>query len=123
MMSTMFGELYVKSAKLVAEPEDPVTERGPVPAPAGTVAVISLFESMVKAVGTSLNRTFVTLAKPVPAILTTRPAAPPDGSNREMAGTSGLSEKVNPAKSKQTPANATLGRRTLRRPTRAGAWS
>jgi hypothetical protein len=94
--------LTTKSVALVAVPAGVVTLIGPVCAPFGTVAVILVGESTVKAADLLLNFTSVAPVKPVPLIVTTVPASPNVGENDVIVGgapavtvkLSGLEESV-----------------------------
>jgi hypothetical protein len=80
----------VKEVALVADPDGAVTAIGPVVAPAGTVATISVVVLELTAPVTPLNLTVFWLAvplNPVPAIRTETPAGPPPG-EKSMTETS-----------------------------------
>ena len=77
----------MKFAELVAVLADIVTTViGPVVAPVGTVAMISVVELVVKLASTPLNRTFVGLIKFVPVMVTIVPDPPLPGENELMVG-------------------------------------
>ena len=59
---------------------------GPVVAPVGTVAIISVVELVVKLASTPLNRTAVGLIKFVPVMVTAVPDPPAPGENVLMVG-------------------------------------
>jgi hypothetical protein len=76
----------VKIAALVILPEGVVTDIGPLVAPLGTVATISVVELSVKFALTPLNRTAEGLIKFVPVIVTLVPATPLAGVKPVMVG-------------------------------------
>ena len=59
---------------------------GPVVAPAGTVAIISVVELVVKLASVPLNRTALGLIKFVPVMVTVVPETPEPGENALMVG-------------------------------------
>jgi hypothetical protein len=77
-----------RTVKLVLEMVTPleVTLIGPVPAPAGTVVVITVAFDAVILAGTPLNVTTGVPVKFVPVIVTVAPTAPLEGLNPEMVG-------------------------------------
>src|SRR6266567_1160927 len=78
--------LTLKLAGLQATPTGVVTEMGPVSAPFGTVAVILVSETTVKAAPTPLNRTTNAPVKARPVMLTDFPTLPDVGDVPVMAG-------------------------------------
>src|SRR5207247_652506 len=77
----------VKVLALVAVPPDVVTLSGPVVAPAGTVAWITVVDVTVKVVAlVPLNRTAVTPVKFVPLMVTFAPTGPLVGEKLVMVG-------------------------------------
>ena len=79
-------EITVKFAALVAVPLLVVTVILPVVAPAGTVAVIWVSESMLPEAVTPLNLRPVVVAKPVPVMTTVSPTCPEVGENDVIVG-------------------------------------
>jgi hypothetical protein len=77
----------VKLVALVAVPPGVVTLMGPVVAPAGTVAVICVFESTVKAAFVLLNVTADAPKKLVPVMSTAEPSGPLVGLKEVIVGT------------------------------------
>jgi hypothetical protein len=78
----------VKLPVLVAVPPGVTTEIGPELAPAGTVALIWVFESTVNVAAFVVpNLTMVAPVKPVPLIVTEVPTGPEFGENPVMEGT------------------------------------
>jgi hypothetical protein len=73
-----------KSFALVAVPPGVVTVMGPVVAPAGTVAVICVFEFTVKLAEVPLNVTAVAPVKPVPVIATEVPTGDAAGTTLKL---------------------------------------
>ncbi len=83
------GGMIVKSAVLVAVPPRVVTAILPVVAPVGTMAVISVADTMLTATaGVPLNVTEVVLIRFVPEIVTSVPMGPELGLNMVMSGPS-----------------------------------
>jgi hypothetical protein len=76
----------VNLASLVSVPPGVVTEIRPVAAPAGTVAVIFVFELTVNEADVPANLTDVAPAKPLPLIVTVVPTGPLVGENDEIVG-------------------------------------
>jgi hypothetical protein len=81
------AEVTVKLFALVAAPPGVVTFRGPVVAPAGTVAWIAVAEVTVKLAFTPLNVTAVAPLKFVPLIVTLVPTGPLAGVKPVIVGT------------------------------------
>lgn len=77
----------MKLSVLVALPAEFVTVIRPVVAPAGTTALIRVFDVTVKVALTPLNDTELVPRKFVPSILTLVPTGPVVGENEEMVGT------------------------------------
>jgi hypothetical protein len=87
------GETTMKAFALVAEAPGVVTERGPVVAPAGTVAVIWVDESTVNVVAlVPLNVTAVAPVKFIPVMTTLVPTGPLAGLNPVMVTFEALKE-------------------------------
>src|SRR5436309_6107114 len=89
------GEVTVKLITLVALPSESVMAIGPVVAPDGTVAVIWMLESTVKAAAVPLKVTAVaTLAssKPFPVMMTEVPTGPVIGLNSKTTGAAAWAE-------------------------------
>src|SRR5207247_5464928 len=81
------GGMTVKLVLLVPVPADVVTLSGPVVAPAGTVAWITVVDVTVKVVAlVPLNRTAVTPVKFVPLMVTFAPTGPLVGEKLVMVG-------------------------------------
>ena len=81
------GGITVKLPVLVAVPPGVVTDIGAVIAPAGTVAVICVFETTVNAAAFVVpNLTAVVQSKPVPLIVTTVPTGPEAGEKPVIVG-------------------------------------
>src|SRR5438309_561642 len=90
------GGMTVKVVLLVPVPADVVTLSGPVVAPAGTVAWITVVDVTVKVVAlVPLNRTAVTPVKFVPLMVTFAPTGPLVGEKLVMVG-GGMTVKVVP---------------------------
>ncbi len=79
--------LTANTSALVAVPLGVVTLKGPVVAPAGTVARIWVAEITVNAAAVPLSRTDVAPVKLVPLIVTLAPTSPLVGVKLVMAGT------------------------------------
>ncbi|OFW77955.1 MAG: hypothetical protein A2Z48_11415 [Actinobacteria bacterium RBG_19FT_COMBO_70_19] len=77
----------LKLVELVAVPPGVVTAIGPVVAPAGTVALIRVFELTVKVAEVPWNLTAVAPEKAVPRMTTEVPTGPLVGSKEVMVGT------------------------------------
>src|SRR5437879_11659594 len=80
------GFITMKLLPLVAVPPDVVTLMGPVVAPAGTVACITVAEFTVKLALTPLNRTAVAVVKLVPLMVTLVPTDPLVGAKLVIVG-------------------------------------
>ena len=81
------GGMTVKLVPLVAVPADVVTLSGPVVAPAGTVAWITVVDVTVKVVAlVPLKLTAVTLVKFVPLMVMLAPASPLVGAKPVIVG-------------------------------------
>jgi hypothetical protein len=76
----------VKLVVLATVPAPVVTWIGPVEAPAGTVAVIWLFEFTVNVAAVRLNATAVAPQKPLPTMTTDVPVPPVGGENDVIVG-------------------------------------
>src|SRR5579859_1174317 len=84
------GTATVNADELVAVPFGVVTTIGPVPAPLGTWAVMSVSELTTKLVsGVPLKVTLVAPVKWVPCTSTVVPTGPPAGANDATVGTGG----------------------------------
>src|SRR3990172_9030438 len=84
------GGITVKLSELVAVPPGAATDTGAVIAPAGTVAVIWVFETTVNAAAFVVpNLTAVAPVKPEPLIVTEVPTGPEFGENPLIVGTGG----------------------------------
>ncbi len=70
------GSIKTKSVVLLTVPSGLVMRIGPVPASAGTVAVMTLLSTMVNVAGFPLKETAVTPAKWFPVRVTTTPGPP-----------------------------------------------
>src|ERR1700688_3605798 len=79
----------MKLLLLVAVPPGVVTLIGPLPAPAGTVALICDAETTVKTDAVPVNATPVAPLKFVPLTVTDAPTAPLAGLNPDTVGTGG----------------------------------
>jgi len=89
----------MKSVELVAVPSESVAVMGPVVAPAGTVAVICVFELTVKVVAAvPLKATAETALgaswNPDPVMITVAPACPHVGANDVMLGATAKAEGI-----------------------------
>jgi hypothetical protein len=112
MMGGVGPVVTMKSGVAVAVPAVVVTVIGPVVAPAGTVAVICVVLATVNVALTPLNRTFRTLAKLAPKMLTTVPTGPDGGVKLLMMGGVGA-EAVVTTKGTLLTANSSSSRCTL----------
>ena len=88
------GPITVKLAALAAVPPGVVTLTGPLPAPAGTVALICVAETTEKlAADVPLKATAVAPVKFVPLTVTAAPTAPLAGLNPVTAGAGGAPDE------------------------------
>src|SRR5436190_2587839 len=85
-LSLLLGASTVNAVALVAVPPGVVTETGPLAAPTGTVAPISVAELTVKVAVTPLKRTADAPKKFAPVIVTLSPTAPRTGAIAAIAG-------------------------------------
>lgn len=83
------GGVTVKSSVLVEVPPEVVTLIFPLLAPAGTVARISVSETLAKLPATPLNFTCEASVKLLPLMVTSVPYGPSEGAKDEMAGGGG----------------------------------
>ena len=105
------GEVTVKLLALVAVPDEVVTVIGPVVAPAGTVATISVVELTVNEAEVPLKLTAVGLIKFVPVIVMLLPTLPLPGLKLLIMGVELLApliEKLCEMLKKMFPFAATL---------------
>jgi hypothetical protein len=97
------GTVTVKAVELVALPAGVVTVIGPLLAPLGTVALISVSETTVKTAGVPLKATAVAPVKCAPLIVTVVPIGPPLGVKKLILGGSAQTRNVFQASLNEAP--------------------